>query len=67
MRGAKKDLLDLLKRAEKAGAVVTRTGGDHFKITGPKGSVFCQQSPRSNRATTTVKQRLKRIAGVEVD
>jgi predicted RNA binding protein YcfA (HicA-like mRNA interferase family) len=51
----KKELHQLLKKAEKQGWRVNRTKGDHYKWVSPEGQiVFSAQTPSDSRAIKNI-------------
>ena len=61
----RKDVQALLRRASRAGATVRRTGGDHWQVRGPRGTVVMAATPRSGRSLLNSRADLRRI-GLDV-
>lgn len=60
------DVRDLLKKAERAGCVVTMRKCGHYKIVTPeRRTVFCSQTPSDHQALYNIARDLRR-AGVNV-
>lgn len=57
---ARKELHDLLRAAERAGCTAELAKAGHWKVTVPgRGPVFCSATPRSGKAVTATRVRLR--------
>lgn len=62
----RKDLRALFRDLEQRGWSVEVTGGNHYKLKGPRGQiVFCPGTPSDHRALKNLKAMLRR-QGAEV-
>jgi len=63
MSGHRKDVMDLIARAEKEGAVVEKVPNGHWKVTNPETGQATQlaYSPKNHRYIYNAATRLKRI------
>jgi hypothetical protein len=60
---------DLIREARRAGWLVTRTGGDHLRLTHPAaaGPVFCGSTPSDCRAIRHTRAAMRRqLRGISV-
>jgi len=62
MSAARAEVSKILRRAQRQGLVVERTGGGHWKVTSPESGQFCIAafSPRSTNMRNLVRN-LKQI------
>jgi hypothetical protein len=63
-----KDVRHLIRRCEKAGLTVERSGGGHWKVTSPEGETVATIpfSPSTNRWLENTLTQLRR-RGIELD
>ena len=66
MAGHRAEMMKLMKKAQKAGCSVERTGSGHWKIVAPNGTVTVTSfSPKNAGALRDVTKELKK-AGVQL-
>jgi predicted RNA binding protein YcfA (HicA-like mRNA interferase family) len=61
MSSNRKEMREVIRRAQRQGWTITQTGGDHLKWVSPSGSVvFCSSTPSDRRAMKNHTSMLRR-------
>jgi hypothetical protein len=68
MSSTRKEVLQLIKKAEEQGFIITKTGGGHWKWLSPTGSFFYSpHTPSDSRGISNIKRDMRVHGFIEIE